>query len=268
MLLGHKSCDQFNKNAFAPMREFFALFQAMDATDERYPGHAAVIAYFRDVDSVDCTYAKFLHALRDVILESPPFTEDWSGLDGTWYRRYARLAKEPSAHLPMKLFFEDIIRERKQRIKIAQNTENDRSNRSPLRQTYASRLRKRDDIQRSKAAPAARNAKEELVALEDKWENELEASEDGDEKSDSDSDDSNPFKDMSLPRSKAGTAPADYSYKPKEGRREKMLQKEPEKYPAPSGSSRFLRIEPLFHISKITSPLNGHTAETPQARMR
>ncbi|RUP44576.1 hypothetical protein BC936DRAFT_149268 [Jimgerdemannia flammicorona] len=62
--------------------------------DERYAGHKAVIAYFRDVDGVDCTYPHFLDALRDIILESPPFTEDWGGLDGIWYDRYVRQANK------------------------------------------------------------------------------------------------------------------------------------------------------------------------------
>ncbi|KAG9296335.1 hypothetical protein G9A89_014927 [Geosiphon pyriformis] len=67
------------------------------AVDERYPGHEAVIAYLRDVDSGDCTYPHFLDKLRDTVLESPPFTEDWSGLDGIWYKRYAH-----QAHLAQK----------------------------------------------------------------------------------------------------------------------------------------------------------------------
>nr|CAG8649631.1 15595_t:CDS:2 [Entrophospora candida] len=31
--------------------------------------------------------------MRDVILESPPFTEDWGGLDGILYERYIKEAK-------------------------------------------------------------------------------------------------------------------------------------------------------------------------------
>ncbi|RUO95988.1 hypothetical protein BC936DRAFT_142837 [Jimgerdemannia flammicorona] len=76
------------------------------AVDERYPGHKAVIAYFRDVDSVDCTYPHFLEALRETILESPPFTEDWSGLDGVWYRgtRDWRKRREGASRLSVMSF--------------------------------------------------------------------------------------------------------------------------------------------------------------------
>ncbi|RUS18324.1 LOW QUALITY PROTEIN: hypothetical protein BC938DRAFT_476014 [Jimgerdemannia flammicorona] len=41
---------------------------------------SAVIAYFGDVDSVECTYPHFLDNLRDTILESPPFPKIGVGL--------------------------------------------------------------------------------------------------------------------------------------------------------------------------------------------
>ncbi|CAG8526648.1 10213_t:CDS:10 [Paraglomus occultum] len=86
---------------------------------ERYLGYNAVIAYFRDVDNTTGTYSDFLVKLRDVILQAPPYTEDWYGLDGIWYERYLKEAKsadkQQHPHIPMKSFFEDIIFERKKR---------------------------------------------------------------------------------------------------------------------------------------------------------
>src|SRR6266542_3657123 len=34
------------------------------------------------------TYEHFLNELKETIITSPPYTNDWSGLDGAWYGRY------------------------------------------------------------------------------------------------------------------------------------------------------------------------------------
>ena len=52
-----------------------------------------VTAHFRNVDDTTATYPKFLVNLRDVIFQVPPYTEDWSGLDGIWYERYLKEAR-------------------------------------------------------------------------------------------------------------------------------------------------------------------------------
>ncbi|CAG8756200.1 225_t:CDS:2, partial [Ambispora leptoticha] len=71
-------------------------------------------------------YEHFLNELKEIITNSPPYTEDWSGLDGTWYNRYIYHAKyDPEVLLKfsdkdnkrrqMKSFFQDIILEREKR---------------------------------------------------------------------------------------------------------------------------------------------------------
>nr|CAG8618853.1 6969_t:CDS:2 [Entrophospora candida] len=87
---------------------------------KQYIGYEAVNAYFRDAIDTINTYPHFLLKLQDVILKSPPFTEDWGGLDGIWYERYIREAKNSNKkrhpHVSMKSFFENIIWECKKRM--------------------------------------------------------------------------------------------------------------------------------------------------------
>ncbi|CAG8734197.1 11487_t:CDS:2, partial [Funneliformis caledonium] len=86
--------------------------------------------YFKIVNDEQCTYYNFLKKFQYVILDAPPYTDDWTGIDGVWYRRYSEYAKKagkqaswvdgPSdecihPHAPMKSFFEEIIMERKKR---------------------------------------------------------------------------------------------------------------------------------------------------------
>lgn len=52
---------------------------------------SALVPYF-DKDSTEWSYPNFLFEMRDAILDIEPFNEDWGGLDGTWYKRYTKLA--------------------------------------------------------------------------------------------------------------------------------------------------------------------------------
>ncbi|CAI2189770.1 9995_t:CDS:2, partial [Funneliformis geosporum] len=75
--------------------------------------------YFKIIDNEECTYDNFLKKFRHVILDSPPYTEDWTGIDGIWYRKYSELAKKAGKqeypHTQTKYFFEEIIMERNKR---------------------------------------------------------------------------------------------------------------------------------------------------------
>ncbi|RUP26249.1 hypothetical protein BC936DRAFT_138788 [Jimgerdemannia flammicorona] len=42
------------------------------------------------------SYSEFLKLHRDVIVSSPPFSDEWNGLDGTWARRFLNKAKDLS----------------------------------------------------------------------------------------------------------------------------------------------------------------------------
>ncbi|CAG8445528.1 9279_t:CDS:10, partial [Acaulospora morrowiae] len=58
---------------------------------EPFPGFKSLAPYF-DRDSTEWSYPNFLYEMRNVILDIEPFNEDWGGLDGTWYKRYTKLA--------------------------------------------------------------------------------------------------------------------------------------------------------------------------------
>ncbi|CAG8625511.1 11215_t:CDS:10 [Funneliformis mosseae] len=96
----------------------------------QFPGYDEINDYFKIVNDEQCTYYNFLKKFQYVILNAPPYTDDWTGIDGVWYRRYSEYAKKagkqaswvdgPSdeckhPHAPMKSFFEEIIMERKKR---------------------------------------------------------------------------------------------------------------------------------------------------------
>ena len=40
-----------------------------------------------------------------VILDSPPYTDDWTGIDGVWYRRYSEHAKKAGRQISVDFFF-------------------------------------------------------------------------------------------------------------------------------------------------------------------
>ncbi|CAG8579004.1 568_t:CDS:10 [Paraglomus brasilianum] len=49
---------------------------------EHYPGH--------EEKHTDWSYREFLTLHHDVIVASPPFSDDWYGLDGAWFHRFLR----------------------------------------------------------------------------------------------------------------------------------------------------------------------------------
>src|ERR1051325_9723065 len=51
-------------------------------------GFPAVLKYFETYDEERWTYKHFLNELKETIITSPPYTNDWSGLDDAWYSRY------------------------------------------------------------------------------------------------------------------------------------------------------------------------------------
>ncbi|CAG8657779.1 849_t:CDS:2, partial [Paraglomus occultum] len=80
---------------------------------ESYIGNNAVLKYFETHDRKTWNYEHFLNELKEVIINSPPYTEDWGGLDGIWYSRYIYHAKDKdNKRRKMKSFFQDIILER------------------------------------------------------------------------------------------------------------------------------------------------------------
>ncbi|RHZ71250.1 hypothetical protein Glove_261g52 [Diversispora epigaea] len=82
---------------------------------ESYVGNDAVLKYFGTYDRKTWNYEHFLNELKEIIINSPPDTQDWSGLDGTWYNRYIYHAKDDDNRRQMKSFFQDIILERENR---------------------------------------------------------------------------------------------------------------------------------------------------------
>ncbi|CAG8680873.1 43157_t:CDS:10 [Gigaspora margarita] len=83
---------------------------------EPYIGNEAVLKYFETYDEDTRTYEHFLNELKETIITSPPYTDDWSGLDGAWYGRYTYHVNKDETNKPrMESFFQNIILEREKR---------------------------------------------------------------------------------------------------------------------------------------------------------
>ncbi|RUS12694.1 hypothetical protein BC937DRAFT_87234 [Endogone sp. FLAS-F59071] len=65
----------------------------MNETDNPFPGEAIVINYFTKTPK-NWSYLDFLKSNRSEILVLPPFTTDWTGLNGAWQGRFSSKAKE------------------------------------------------------------------------------------------------------------------------------------------------------------------------------
>jgi len=52
----------------------------------------ALVSYLEK--HTDWSYREFLTLHHDVIVASPPFSDDWYGLDGAWFHRFLRKVKE------------------------------------------------------------------------------------------------------------------------------------------------------------------------------
>ncbi|CAG8706843.1 254_t:CDS:2, partial [Cetraspora pellucida] len=87
-----------------------------------------LISYLKGGDSNFWSYKEFLKKNRSTICESPPFTNDWAGLNGRWFERFLQAVK--SLNLPnstsvideiekknvnddVRSYWEDVIDERK-----------------------------------------------------------------------------------------------------------------------------------------------------------
>ncbi|CAG8741484.1 9415_t:CDS:2 [Acaulospora morrowiae] len=96
---------------------------------ETYIGNNAVLKYFETHDRKTWNYEHFLNELKEIIINSPPYTEDWSGLDGRFWvvvisydivrsRGFTEVfgaQDKDNKHRKMKSFFQDIILEREKR---------------------------------------------------------------------------------------------------------------------------------------------------------
>ncbi|CAG8579589.1 2666_t:CDS:2, partial [Paraglomus occultum] len=52
----------------------------------------ALLSYLNEHTS--WSYYEFLTLYRDVIVLSPPFSDEWNGLDGSWTRRFLKKAED------------------------------------------------------------------------------------------------------------------------------------------------------------------------------
>ncbi|CAG8717268.1 16709_t:CDS:10, partial [Funneliformis mosseae] len=59
-----------------------------------YDGYDVVLNYFKSYDSETWTYQHFLTELRETIISSPPYTDDWTGLDGAWCNRFKKFSNK------------------------------------------------------------------------------------------------------------------------------------------------------------------------------
>ncbi|RGB21728.1 hypothetical protein C1646_731896 [Rhizophagus diaphanus] len=93
--------------------------------DEYYPGYEALSSYLKKYDNP--TYRNFLVLNREEVIKSPPFTENWGGLESAWSNRFIRAVQ---THIPdrfediklkveaecrnrgLKLYWDEILRER------------------------------------------------------------------------------------------------------------------------------------------------------------
>lgn len=63
-------------------------------SDEMYPGRTALLNYLEETDPNLWSYVDFLKLNRTLIINSPPFKDQWYTLDGTWNRRFVQAGKE------------------------------------------------------------------------------------------------------------------------------------------------------------------------------
>ncbi|RUP43084.1 hypothetical protein BC936DRAFT_137648 [Jimgerdemannia flammicorona] len=58
---------------------------------EHYPGYSVLVSYLKHHNT--WSYSEFLKLHRDTIVSSPPFADEWNGLDGAWSKRFLREVK-------------------------------------------------------------------------------------------------------------------------------------------------------------------------------
>ncbi|CAG8785021.1 12007_t:CDS:2, partial [Dentiscutata erythropus] len=80
-----------------------------------------LITYLKGRESNFWSYMEFLTLNRTIIIESPPFTNNWTGLNGTWFKRFVQASEElgpvstavVEEKVDVRLYWEDVIDERK-----------------------------------------------------------------------------------------------------------------------------------------------------------
>ncbi|CAG8810678.1 44391_t:CDS:2, partial [Gigaspora margarita] len=79
-----------------------------------------LITYLKGRESNFWSYMEFLTLNRTIVIESPPFTNNWTGLNGTWFKRFAQASEELGSvstavveEKDVRLYWEDVIDERK-----------------------------------------------------------------------------------------------------------------------------------------------------------
>ncbi|KAG9293282.1 hypothetical protein G9A89_007528 [Geosiphon pyriformis] len=65
-----------------------------DKEGSYYFGYTTLVTYLKE--HTDWSYTEFLKLHREIIVESPPFYDDWTLLDSTWFRRFNRVAQKIS----------------------------------------------------------------------------------------------------------------------------------------------------------------------------
>ncbi|KAG9306035.1 hypothetical protein G9A89_020230 [Geosiphon pyriformis] len=65
-----------------------------DKEGSYYFGYTTLVTYLKE--HTDWSYTEFLKLHRDIIIESPPFYDDWTLLDSIWFRRFNRVAQNIS----------------------------------------------------------------------------------------------------------------------------------------------------------------------------
>ncbi|RUP15947.1 hypothetical protein BC936DRAFT_139564 [Jimgerdemannia flammicorona] len=61
---------------------------------ERFPGESLVTQYFQKYSPKEWSYNHFLQRNRSAIVKLPPFSADWTGIDGAWQNRFLCVAKK------------------------------------------------------------------------------------------------------------------------------------------------------------------------------
>ncbi|KAG9300457.1 hypothetical protein G9A89_010082 [Geosiphon pyriformis] len=99
----------------------------MSNDNEPYSGYSVLASYLKDREA--WSFYGFLKSHRNVIVNSPPFSEKWEGLENAWATRFLRAVQEiiPNNYKALgikvkseclnqglKLYWDEIVRERKE----------------------------------------------------------------------------------------------------------------------------------------------------------
>ena len=70
-----------------------SLFEKKKKKTNRFQTITVIQAYFKAYKSDKWSYLHFLQSNRSAIIKLEPFSTDWKGLNGTWYKRFILEAK-------------------------------------------------------------------------------------------------------------------------------------------------------------------------------